>query len=135
MKRLLNIGFSVIVLGGILTSCNNNDDYETIQSTQRVGIDSVGKINDTMNVFSTQRIRTFSRYQSQCEGFYGYDYVYGENLTRRVTAYKFRTNGNCAPTTYVGRNEINFNPQQRGTYTFKFWKSDSTWITKTIEVK
>ena len=134
MKRLLNIGFSAIILGVILTSCND-DDYEAIQSVDKVKIDSVSVTNDTMNVFDIQRIKTYSAYLSQCEGFYGYDYVHGDNLTRTVTAYKFRTNTICSQSTHQGVNQINFSPQQTGTYTFKFWQGANSWITKTIVVK
>lgn len=133
MKKLLNFGFSAIILGVILTSCN--DDYETVQSIEKVKIDSVSISNDTMNVYDVQRIKTYSQYKSQCEGFYGYDYVYNNNLTRTVTAYKFLTNGMCSQSTHLGMNQINFNPQQKGQYTFKFWNGDDNWITKTIVVE
>jgi hypothetical protein len=134
MKRLLNIGFSAIILGVMITSCND-DDYETIQSIDKVKIDSVRITNDTMNIFDVQHIKTYSSYISQCEGFYGYDYVYSTNLTRTVTAYKFRTDATCSQSTHQAMNQINFNPQQTGTYTFKFWTGTNTWITKTIVVQ
>lgn len=135
MKRLFNIGFSAIILGVILTSCNDDDDYETIQSIDKVKIDSVRITNDTMNIFDVQHIKTYSSYISQCEGFYGYDYIHNTNLTRTVTAYKFRTDAACSKSTHQGMNQINFNPQQTGTYTFKFWTGTNTWITKTIVVQ
>jgi hypothetical protein len=134
MKRLLNIGFSAIILGVMITSCND-DDYETIQSIDKVKIDSVRITNDTMNIFDVQHIKTYSSYISQCEGFYGYDYVHSTNLTRTVTAYKFRTDATCSQSTHQAMNQINFNPQQTGTYTFKFWTGTNTWITKTIVVQ
>ncbi len=134
MKKLLNIGIVGMVLG-FLTSCDDNDDYQTIQSIERVKIDSVKIVNDTMDVFTVQSIRTYSQYSSQCEGFYGYDYVYNDNLTRTVTTYKYITNGPCAQESFTGVNQINFNPQKTGTYTFKFWNGDDNWITKTIVVE
>lgn len=134
MKTLLNIGFSAIVLGLFFTSCDD-DDYHTIQSVDKIKIDSVKISKDTMDVYSVQSIRTYSTYPSHCEGFYGYDYIHEDSHTRAVTAYKYRTNGPCAQGSYTGTNQINFSPQQTGTYTFKFWNGDNNWITKTIVVE
>lgn len=135
MKKSFPIGFSALVLGLFLTSCNDNEDYNTIESTDRIKIDSVRIINDTMDVFSVQSIKTYSAYPSHCEGFYGYDYVQGDNLTRTVTAYKYITDGPCTQNAYTSANQINFSPQQKGTYTFKFWNGGNSWITKTIVVE
>ncbi|REC44079.1 hypothetical protein [Chryseobacterium pennipullorum] len=134
MKKLLNIGFSLFVFGGFLVSCKA-DDYGTVQSIDKIKIDSVQLVNDTMNVLGIQRIKTYSTYQSQCQGFYGYDYVYDTDFNRTVTAYKFITNEPCAQANYAGTNQINFNPQKRGTYTLKFWSGGNNWITKTIVVE
>ncbi|MCU7616417.1 hypothetical protein NZ698_04345 [Chryseobacterium sp. PBS4-4] len=135
MKTLFNTALSVIFVGISLVSCKDDDDYETIQSTEKVKIDSVKIINDTMSVFSVQSIRTYSTYASQCDGFYGYDYIHTGNFTRDVTAYQYHTNGSCAQANHVSANQINFSPQQAGTYTFKFWTGNNTWITKTIVVE
>ncbi|MCA6066170.1 hypothetical protein JI747_003200 [Chryseobacterium sp. RG1] len=135
MKKLINIGISVVVLGLILTSCNDDDNYQTVEAVEKVKIDSVKIINDTMDVFTVQSIKTYSVYQSNCEGFYGYDYIHDDNVTRSVTAYKFRTDGGCEPSTKTFANQIKFSPQQTGTYTFKFWNGGNTWITKTIVVE
>ncbi|GEN74411.1 hypothetical protein [Chryseobacterium hagamense] len=135
MKKYFPIGFPALVLGLLLTSCNNNDDYNTIESTDRIKIDSVRIVNDTMDVFSVQSIKTYSTYASHCEGFYGYDYVQSDNLTRTVTAYKYVTDGPCTQSAYTSANQINFSPQQKGTYTFKFWNGGNSWITKTIVVE
>lgn len=135
MKKFLNIGVSVVMLGLILTSCNDDNDYQTVEGVEKVKIDSVKIINDTMDVFTIQSIKTYSAYQSNCEGFYGYDYIHDDNVTRSVTAYKFKTNGACQPSTKTLASQINFNPQQKGTYTFKFWNGGNTWITKKIVVE
>jgi hypothetical protein len=95
MKNFLNLGFSALLLGFFLVSCND-DDYDTVESVDKIKIDSVKIANDTMNVFAIQSIKTYSTYPSQCEGFYGYDYIYNNNLERTVTAYKYITNGPCA---------------------------------------
>lgn len=134
MKKL-NIVFSAVVLGLFLTSCNDDDDYQTIESIDKIKIDSVKIATDTMDVFTVQSIRTYSTYPSHCEGFYGYDYIHNDNLTRTVTAYKYITNGPCVQNSFTGTNQINFSPQQAGTYTFKFWNGGSNWITKTIVVE
>jgi len=120
MKKLLNIGFSVLLFGGLLVSCND-DDYHTIESIDKIKIDSVKIVNDTMDVFAIQSIKTYSTYPSHCDGFYGYDYIYNTNLERTVTSYKYITNGPCT--------------QRKGTYTFKFWNGGNNWITKTIVVE
>ncbi|AYZ11718.1 hypothetical protein EGY05_07205 [Chryseobacterium arthrosphaerae] len=134
MKKFLNLGFSILAAGFFLVSCND-DDYETIESVDKIKIDSVKIVSDTMDVFAIQSIKTYSTYPSQCEGFYGYDYIYNNNLERTVTAYKYRTNGPCTQGNYVGANQINFSPQKKGTYTFKFWNGGNSWITKTIVVE
>ncbi|WBV60759.1 hypothetical protein PFY12_01250 [Chryseobacterium camelliae] len=135
MKKIINIGISAVVLGLILASCNNDDNYQTLESVNKVKIDSVKIINDTMDVFTVQSIKTYSAYQSNCEGFYGYDYIHDDNVTRTITAYKFTTDGACEPSTKTIASQINFSPQQPGTYTLKFWNGGSTWITKTIVVE
>ncbi|TZF93624.1 hypothetical protein FW781_18190 [Chryseobacterium panacisoli] len=134
MKKLLNIGLSVLLFGGLLVSCND-DDYHTIESIDKIKIDSVKIVNDTMAVFAIQSIKTYSTYPSHCDGFYGYDYIYNTNLERTVTSYKYITNGPCTQGSYVGANQINFSPQRKGTYTFKFWNGGNNWITKTIVVE
>ncbi|MCS3869672.1 hypothetical protein J3D55_002588 [Chryseobacterium ginsenosidimutans] len=135
MRKFFHIGFSALVLGLLFTSCNDDDDYETIESIDKIKIDSVKIINDTMDVFTVQSIKTYSTYSSHCEGFYGYDYVHTDNSTRTVTAYKYITNGPCTQESYTAPSQINFSPQQTGTYTFKFWNGGTSWITKTIVVE
>ncbi len=135
MKNFINIGVSVVMLGLILTSCNDDNDYQTVEAIEKVKIDSVKIINDTMDVFTVQSIKTYSVYQSNCEGFYGYDYIHDDNVTRSVTAYKYRTDGACQPSSKTFASQINFSPQQTGTYTFKFWNGGNTWITKKIVVE
>ncbi|SMP32643.1 hypothetical protein [Chryseobacterium profundimaris] len=132
MKKLL---FSMLILGLSITSCDDDDDYQTIESIDKIKIDSVKIVNDTMDVFSIQSIKTYSTYPSHCEGFYGYDYVHNDNLTRTVTAYKYITSGPCTQETYTSANQINFSPRRTGTYTFKFWNGGNSWITKTIVVE
>ncbi|MBB4805318.1 hypothetical protein HNP38_000590 [Chryseobacterium defluvii] len=135
MKTLLNIGVSAAILGLFVISCDDNDDYQTIETVDKIKIDSVKIVNDTMDVYTVQSIKTYSTYSSHCEGFYGYDYVHSDNLTRTVTAYKYITNGPCAQGNYTAAGQINFSPQHTGTYTFKFWNGDNNWITKTIVVE
>lgn len=134
MKKFLNIGFSALLLGLVLMSCND-DDYQTIESIGKVKIDSVVIARDTMDVLAIQHIKTYSTYPSQCEGFYGYDYIYSGDFERSVFAYKYMTNSPCSQKTYTAANQINFNPQKAGKYTFKFWNGGDNWITKTIVVK
>lgn len=134
MKTFFNISVIIVFVGLSLISCKD-DDYETIESADKIKIDSVTIVNDTMAVFSVQSIRTYSTYASQCQGFYGYDYIHTANFSRDVTAYQYRTNGSCTQANHTSANQINFSPQQVGTYTFRFWNGDNSWITKTIIVE
>jgi hypothetical protein len=43
-----------------LTSCNDDNDYQTVEGVEKVKIDSVKIINDTMDVFTIQSIKTYS---------------------------------------------------------------------------
>lgn len=135
MKTFCNVVLSVIFISFLSISCKEDDDYETIESAEKIKIDSIKIVNDTMAVMTVQSIRTYSTYDSKCQGFYGYDYVHTGNFSRNVTAYKYQTNGSCSQANQVSANQINFSPQQTGTYTFKFWTGDNTFVTKTIVVK
>jgi len=134
MKKLLSIGFSVLFSGLVFVSCED-DDYQTVQSIGKIRIDSVKIMKDTMDVYSIQSIKTYSTYSSQCEGFYGYDYIHDSSLQRSVIAYKYTTEGPCTQETHVATSQIKFNPRQTGTYTFRFWNGSNSWITKTIVVE
>lgn len=135
MKPLLKISFAAAVLGLFFTSCKDDDDYQTIESVDRIKIDSVKIVNDTMSVFSVQSIRTYSTYGSKCQGFYGYDYIHADELDRDVTAYQYFTNGACSQSAFTSASQINFSPQKTGSYTFRFWNGDNNWIVKTIVVE
>lgn len=124
-----------MVLGLFLISCQDDDDYQTIESADKIKIDSVKIVNDTMDVYGIQSIRTYSTYPSHCEGFYGYDYVYNDDVTRTVTAYKYIASGPCTDGSYTAASQINFSPKHTGSYTFKFWNGGNSWITKTIVVE
>ncbi|KMQ61430.1 hypothetical protein ACM46_15515 [Chryseobacterium angstadtii] len=134
MKNLLSIGFSVLLSGLVFVSCED-DDYQTIQSVGKIRIDSVKIMKDTMDVYSIQSIKTYSTYPSQCQGFYGYDYIHDSSLERSVTAYRYTTEGPCTQQSHVGASQINFSPRQTGNYTFRFWNGNNSWITKTIVVQ
>ena len=60
MKSLLKISFAAITCGLFFTSCKDDDDYQTIESVDKVKIDSVKIVNDTMDVF---RFRVSERIQ------------------------------------------------------------------------
>ncbi len=137
MKDLLKLAMAGILVIGVV-SCNDNDDYEQIQEVNKVATDSVKIENDTMQVYSTQSIVSYSNYTTECEGFYAYDYQH-DNLNRLVTTYKFKTNGNCGNSVAYGT-KINFQPQQSGNYVFKFWQGkdasdNDIWLEKTIVVE
>lgn len=133
MKNIFSIAILLFISVSIF-SCKN-DDYETIESSEKIKIDSVKMLSDTISLFSVLNIKTYSTYPSSCNGFYGYDYVHSANFEREVTSYQYKTNGDCSSNQYVAGNIIKFNPQQTGTYHLKFWKGDNNWITKTIVVQ
>lgn len=130
------IPFLTVVL---LSSCNDRFDGDEILSAVPVKIDSITISRDTMNIFEVQTIQTFSQYSSGCEGFYGYDYNHSAPHERTVTAYKFTTDASCGNVVERG-SQINFKPQEVGTYSFRFWSGKNTsgeniWIEKQVTVK
>lgn len=135
MKTILKLSTLAIFFGLVFTSCGFDDDVSTPIQVSKLKIDSISIINDTMDVNSVQSIKTYSTYANSCNHFYGYDYQNLNNLEREITAYQYSTEENCNQSTYVGENMINFNPQQTGTFTLKFWKGDNDWITQNIVVQ
>lgn len=139
MKKIVNLILMASIIGFFLISCDRNDDENVIQSVDAIKIDSVKIAQYTMDVFTVQTIKTYSTYSDGCHGFYGYDYRRND-FTRNVTAYQYKVNGNCTQATYVGTNGFNFRPEEKGTYTFKFWGGKDSnnadiWIEKTIVVE
>lgn len=135
MKSLFKTSFAIIAFSFFFVSCKDDEDYQTIESVDKVKIDSVKIVNDTMDVFSVQSIRTYSTYASGCQGFYGYDYAHASQLQRDITSYQFTVSGPCSQAVHTSSNQINFSPQKVGKYTFRFWNGDNSWITKTIVVE
>ena len=138
MKKLINSVFLATAMGLLFTSCDRNDDNE-IKSVDLVKIDSVKIAQDTMDIYTVQTIKTYSTYTDGCHGFYGYDYA-RNGLTRNVAAYQYSIKGNCTQAKRVGVNGFNFRPEEKGSYTFKFWngKDNSNkdiWIEKTVVVQ
>lgn len=138
MKNILKFCLSLLV-AMMIFSCNDREEGDLIIGTDRIKIDSVKIAQDSMDVLTTQTIKTYSNYSGNCEGFYGYDYVHKNDLTREVTSYNFKTDAAC--TEIVTRASlINFRPQQAGDYIFKFWNGlnssgEDIWIEKTITVQ
>lgn len=138
MKNILKFSLLLMMLGTFM-NCNDRDDENLIQSIDRVKIDSVKIPQDTMAVFSIQTLKTFSNFTTKCEGFYGYDYIYTDQLTRSVSSFKFKTEKDCGEEV-TRASQINFQPQIRGKYLFKFWNGknaagENSWIEKTIIVE
>ena len=139
MKKIVNLILMASIVGFFAVSCDRNDDENVIQSVDAIKIDSVKIAQYTMDVFTVQTIKTYSTYSDGCHGFYGYDYRRND-LTRTITAYQYKVNGNCTQATYVGTNGFNFRPEEKGNYTFKFWGGKDSnnadiWIEKTIVVE
>lgn len=138
MKNSLHITLIFLLLLSFLR-CNDREEKDYINSAEAVKIDSVKIAQDCMDVFTIQTIRTYSEFSSSCEGFYGYDYIYVDDFTRKVTSYKFSTKASCGENK-THYSQINFRPQQRGTYVFKFYKGINSsgnplWIEKMITVQ
>ena len=122
-----------------LASCNDRLEGDEILSTEPVKIDSVKIAQDTMDIYTTQTIKTYSQFSTQCEGFYGYDYQHIAPLERKVISYKFKTSASCGEMA-TRTSQINFRPQETGTYLFKFWTGKdaagaNTWVERTIVVE
>ena len=137
MKKIFQL-FAITVSAFLVMSCNDREEGDLVQDVRTVKIDSVVIPQDTMSVFSVQTIKTYSSYAAQCEGFYGYDYLHTDPFTRTVASYRFKTDAPCGEE--VARaSQINFRPQQKGTYLFRFWNGknasgQSQWIEKSITV-
>jgi len=136
MKKLFFTTMALSTLG-FLFSCDTREENNI--SISRIKIDSVKIPQEKMDLFTTQTIKTYSTYASGCDRFYDYDYRI-DNLNRFVTSYTYKENNACTQATYVGANQFNFKPVEKGTYTFKFWNGkdnagNDLWITKTIVVE
>lgn len=119
MKKILFFCLP-IVLAFSSISCNDRFEGDEIVNTESLRIDSVKIAQDTMDVLTTQTIKTYSNYTSKCEGFYGYDYLHTSEFERKVISYKFKTSAVCGDLV-TKSSQINFNPQKTGTYLFKFY--------------
>lgn len=138
MKNIIKCSL-LLLLTFSLWSCNERNDENWIESLDRIKIDSVKVAQDSMDVFTTQTIKTYSNFKSKCEGFYGYDYIYIDEFSRSVSSFKFKTDAECGEE--VARaSQINFRPQLPGKYVFNFWNGknasgENSWIEKTITVQ
>ena len=131
MMRNLTKTTIVCLILTLLMNCNR-DDSVTFE-TEKLKIDSVNIPQNTMKVNAVQTIITYSTHQQGCEGFYGYDYA-RDGFTRTITSYKFKQNATCG-NAVAGVSQLNFAPQEKGTYTLKFWSGDNNWLEKTIVVE
>ena len=118
MKKIFNLSLITLLAGFFAVSCDRNDEDE---------------------IQNVESIKTYSTYPSACEDFFGYDYI-RNGLERNVVAYSYTINGTCTQATRVGVNGFNFRPEEKGIYTFKFWKgkdssNQNIWIEKTIVVE
>ncbi len=136
-----NFIFSLMMIfaAAALGSCNDRFEGDEIQSTAAAKVDSVKIAQYTMDVFTIQTIKTYSTYSSQCEGFFGYDYLHTQAFEREVVPFKFKTNNACG-NPVARASVINFRPQQVGTYKFKFWTGEDSngndiWHEETIVVQ
>lgn len=121
MKKIVLICFSILLIFSV-ASCNDDRlEGNEVVDVNAVKIDSVKIANYTMDVMTIQSIQTYSNYNKNCEGFYGYDYLYSGSFERQVISYKFKTDANCEESV-TKVSQINFRPQKIGTYVFKFYK-------------
>lgn len=130
----------ILILFTSLVACSDDDNYNDplIESAYQVSIDSVKIPQSTMQVYTTQTIKTYSTLKDNCEGFFRYDYQQA-GFSRNIVSYAFKIYGaECDTTTYKSDNGFNFRPEVEGIYTFNFLSKSSTGIdsliVKTIEV-
>ena len=138
MKKIIKSSVFILVASFLAISCDRNDE-NTIESVDAIKIDSVKIAQETMDVFTVQTIKTYSTYPDACHGFYTYDYI-RDGLNRNVVAYAYKENGACTSAVRVGTNGFNFRPEEKGTYTFKFWNgkdanNQNIWIEKQVVVE
>ena len=120
-------------------SCNDRFEGDELVNIEPLKIDSVKIPQDTMDVRTTQTIKTYSNYTSKCEGFYGYDYLHTADFERKVISYKFKSSAACGDLV-TKASQINFNPQKTGLYLFRFYNGQdsagqSTYLEKEIVVQ
>lgn len=132
MKTAITFAAAVFCMSA-LTFCNERGDENLVTDMHPLSIDSVRIAQDTMKIFTVQPIYTYSDYRASCEGFYGYDYRYIAEFARDVTAYQFTTNAACG-VSVLRASQINFRPQQPGTYRFRFWNGGNNWLERQIVV-
>ena len=130
----------VTLFSATVVSCKDNDDYQQITDVYSQKIDSVHIPMDTMSLGVTQEILAYSTFARGCEGLYSYDYIYGDNLTRSVVNYGFKTNDACLEGTFSNYSRVNFKPVETGIYTFKFWtgkdaSGTNTYLEKKVVVE
>ncbi len=139
MKKFISISLFCGLSFMTFTSCLNDEDTP-IEAIEIVKIDSVRIASDTMDVYQTHVISTFSQLKDNCEGFSGYNYGSMSQFEKVVVAVKFKTNEACGTNETTVESQLNFQPQVPGTYIFKF-KNDidssggDNWIEKKIVVK
>ncbi|GEM_PF-169273 len=138
MRTIFYVISVMVLTSFFLVSCNDRGDENLILNAEATRIDSVAVLHDTMLVFSTQSIKTFSKYRANCEGFYGYDYRYTSEFGRQIISYRFLTETPCGEET-VRVSQINFRPQAAGNYHFRFWNgsnsnNENVWLEKTVVV-
>jgi len=138
MKKNIFVMISGILIFTLFSCNDHNSDLDEIKEVNRIAIDSVKLVNDTMQVFAVQSIITYSDYTSGCEGFYAYDYR-RDNFDRYVSTYKFKTDGDCGNSGAYAT-KIDFQPRETGNYTFKFWQgtdseNNDIWLEKTVVVE
>ncbi|SHJ89172.1 hypothetical protein [Epilithonimonas mollis] len=125
--------FILSVLTALLAiSCKDNDDYSEITSVYAAKIDSVHIPMDTMALGVTQEMKLYSTFTRACEGIYSYDYQYTNDSVRTVANFAYKTNDACLDGTYVDGSRVNFKPEKKGTYIFKFFTGKDSAGTNTF---
>ncbi|MDO5656621.1 MAG: hypothetical protein Q4G27_10845 [Flavobacteriaceae bacterium] len=119
-----------------ITSCNNDDDYQTLHYVAR-GIDSIS-MPDSARLGNRVEIRTHTRYKRDCQQFqtHGYDVVGNE---RTVMAWFIEYNNRTCGAEEAISPYFYFSPRNSGTYHFRFWAgqneaNEDVFITKDIVI-
>lgn len=122
----------VMFVSTALTSCSNDDDSGNSQTTQKEFVTAVtGPTTGTVNQEVTLNV-TFV-VDNSCGAFNKYIVATSGNTNTIEVEVKY-TGNNCGTTPSTKTQPYKFTANQAGTYTLKFKKSATEFITQTVVI-
>lgn len=136
MKKLIGI---LGLLGMIIStiSCLNDEPIEQVHYNYKA-IDSI-QIEEIRSIGEITEIKTFFTASKSCEKFFDFEYIIS-NQERIVSLIVSELKSeNCEDSLVVKSEVLEFRPERRGKYLFKFWSgtnenNKATYITKELEI-